>query len=69
MEGVKITFFKDKKITKNNPAALLEFSTGETKVVSHKYFSEIGYCLSKAILDVIKSKNENKIFKDLSEDQ
>jgi len=66
MEGVKITFFKDKKITKNCPAALLEFSTGETKVVTHRYVSEFGYHLNKAILDVIKSKNENKIFEDLS---
>jgi len=68
MEGVKITFFKDKKITKNCPAALLEFSTGETKVVTHRYVSELGYYLNKAILDVV-SKNENKIFEDLSKNQ
>lgn len=65
MEEVKITFFKDSKITKGNPGALLEFSTGEIKVVTHRNPSDFTYFISKAISEVVKSKAKDIMFKDL----
>lgn len=56
MEEVKITFFKDKKITKNQPSALLEFSDGTNFVVSKRYETDIAYAIQKVISEKIHTK-------------
>jgi len=65
MSELKITFFTDKKITQGKAAALLEYSTGENKVVIPVYESDLGYEISKSIRELMKNHPRNEIFSNL----
>lgn len=66
MENINITLFRDRKLTKNYPGALLEFSTGENKVIIEDSVNELCWCISKAIQEVAKGKDRYEIFKEFS---
>lgn len=62
MSELKVTFFTDQKLTYGKAAALLEFSTGENKVVNPVYESDLGYEISKCIREINKNHSRNEIF-------
>lgn len=66
MEQIKITLFKD-EVTKDRPSMLIEFSTGETLVVSDKYLNGLCYDMKEAISNVLYQYNSD-IFKKLSDE-
>ena len=66
MEQIKITLFKD-EVTKEQPSMLIEFSTGETLVVSDKHLNGLCYDMRAAISNVLHQHNSD-IFKELSDE-